>query len=60
LKKVEKKKLSKSLFLNCKKQFIWIMLAPYYENEIHEFIPYDKSREILGAVFKAQAETAKK
>jgi hypothetical protein len=38
----------------------WSMLVPYYENEIHEFIPYDKSREILGAIFKVPAETAKK
>jgi len=36
------------------------MLVPYYEKEIHEFIPYEKSREILRAVFKAQAETTKK
>ena len=36
------------------------MTVPNYDYEIHEFIPYDKSREILRAVFKAQAETAKK
>jgi len=38
----------------------WSMLVPYYECEVHEFIPYEKSREILGAIFKAQAEAAKK
>jgi len=38
----------------------WSMLVPYYEKEVHEFIPYEKSREILGAVFKAQTETTKK
>lgn len=35
-------------------------LVPYYQNEIHEFIPYEKNREILGEVFQAQAEAAKK
>jgi len=38
----------------------WSMLVPYYEKEIHEFIPYEKSREILRAVFEAQAEATKK
>ena len=32
----------------------------YYEFEVHEFIPYEKSREILGAVFKLTTEPAKK
>jgi hypothetical protein len=27
---------------------------------MHEFIPYDKSKDVLVAVFKAQAETPKK
>jgi len=36
------------------------MLVPYHECEFHEFIPYEKSREILRAVSKARAEAAKK
>ena len=37
----------------------WSMVVPYYEKEIHEFISYKESREILGAVFRAQAEATK-
>jgi hypothetical protein len=36
------------------------MLVPYYEFEIHEFIPIEKSSEILKTVFKTQTKTAKK
>jgi hypothetical protein len=36
------------------------MLVPYYECEVHEIIPYEKSREILTAVFEARTEAAKK
>ena len=36
------------------------MLWPYYKFEVHEFIPYEKSREIVGEVFKIPAEAAKK
>jgi len=33
---------------------------PYYEWEIHEIIPYEKGKEILRAIMKAQIEAAKK
>mgnify|MGYP001060486016 CR=1 FL=1 len=36
------------------------MTWPYYEYEVHEIIPYEKSKEILRAVFKIPAEAAKK
>lgn len=36
------------------------MFLPYYEQEVHEVIPYEKGKEILRAVAKAQAEAAKK
>jgi hypothetical protein len=36
------------------------MTWPNYEFEAHEFIPYEKSREILEAVFKLIAEPARK
>jgi hypothetical protein len=36
------------------------MTWPYYEYDVRETIPYEKSREILGAVFKVPAEAAKK
>lgn len=37
------------------------MTWPYYEYEVHEFIPYEKSREILReTVFKVSAEAARK
>jgi len=36
------------------------MYFPYYEWEIHEIIPYEKGKEILRAIMKAQIEAAKK
>lgn len=37
------------------------MTWPYYEYEVHEFIPYEKSRKILReTVFKVPAKAAKK
>jgi hypothetical protein len=36
------------------------MTWPYYEFEVHEIIPYEKSGKILGEVFKIPAEAAKK
>ncbi|MCJ7631655.1 hypothetical protein MUP77_04540 [Candidatus Bathyarchaeota archaeon] len=36
------------------------MLWPYYEFEVHEFIPYEKSSDILGEVFKIPPEKTKK
>ena len=36
------------------------MTWPYYEYEVHEVIPYKKSREIVRAVFKVPAEAKKK
>ncbi|MCP8308443.1 MAG: hypothetical protein H3Z54_07080 [archaeon] len=36
------------------------MTWPYYEYEVHEMIPYEKSGEILRAVFKVPEEAAKK
>jgi hypothetical protein len=35
------------------------MTVPYYEYEVHEFIPIEKSGEILRTVFESQTETAK-
>jgi hypothetical protein len=37
-----------------------IMTSPYYEYEIHEMIPFEKSRGIVKEVFKVSAEAAKK
>ena len=36
------------------------MFLPYYEQEVHEVVSYEKGKEILRAVAKAQAEAAKK
>jgi hypothetical protein len=36
------------------------MTMPYYEFEVHEFIPYEKSKAIVGSVFEIPAESAKK
>jgi hypothetical protein len=36
------------------------MTWPYYEFEVHEIIPYEKSGKIVGEVFKISAEGAKK
>lgn len=36
------------------------MTVPYYDYEVHEFIPYEKSRGIVMEVFKARAEAANK
>jgi hypothetical protein len=36
------------------------MVWPYYEFEVHEIIPYEKSGKILGEVFEISAKTAKK
>jgi hypothetical protein len=36
------------------------MFLPYYEQEVHEVIPYEKGKEIVRAYVKAQAEAAKK
>lgn len=33
---------------------------PYISSEVHEIIPYDKSKEILRALLKAQVKAAKK
>jgi hypothetical protein len=35
------------------------MLWPYYEFEVHEMIPFEKSGKIVGEVFKVPAEAAK-
>ncbi len=37
-----------------------IMTSLYYEYEIHEMIPFEKSREIVMEVFKVPLEAAKK
>jgi len=36
------------------------MFMPYIETEVHEIIPFEKGKEIMRAVMKAQAEAAKK
>jgi len=36
------------------------MFVPFFEHEVHETIPYEKSKEILRALMKAQVEAAKK
>jgi len=36
------------------------MFSRYIQFEVHEIIPYEKSKEIIRAVWKAQAEAAKK
>jgi hypothetical protein len=36
------------------------MFLPYYESEVYEIIPYEKGKEIIRALSKAQAEAAKK
>lgn len=36
------------------------MFLPYILKEFHEIIPYEKSKEIVKAVVKAQVEAAKK
>ena len=36
------------------------MFSPFYEFEVHEIIPYEKGKEIIKAIWKAQAEAAKK
>jgi hypothetical protein len=32
------------------------MFLPYYTSSVHEIIPYEKGKEILGALWKAQAK----
>jgi hypothetical protein len=36
------------------------MFLPYYTSEIHEIMPYERGREILNALWKAQAATSRK
>jgi hypothetical protein len=36
------------------------MTVPNYDYEVHEFIPYEKSRRIVTEALKARAEAAKK
>lgn len=36
------------------------MFLPYWESEVYEIIAYEKGKEILRALLKAQAEAAKK
>jgi len=36
------------------------MTWPYYEYDVHEIIPYEKSGKIVGEVFKIPAKAAKK
>jgi hypothetical protein len=37
-----------------------MMFLPYILGETHEIIPYEKGKEILFALYKAQVEAAKK
>jgi len=36
------------------------LFNPFYEFEVHEVIPYEKGKETLRALIKAQIETAEK
>lgn len=36
------------------------MFTPYFECEVQEIIPYEKGKEIIRALFKAQIAAAKK
>jgi hypothetical protein len=36
------------------------MFLPYYASAVHEIIPYEKGKEILNALWKAQAATWRK
>ena len=41
-------------------RFVSMLYMPYYGCEVREIIPYEKEKEILRAIWKAQAEAVKK